>query len=60
MPYNSLGSIPVFEAISRGIKVFAVKENHTVLNVTKESLNLAGVIEVDTYQECLEIIKNLD
>lgn len=58
MPYNSLGSIPVFEAIKRGIKVFAVKENSTVLNITKEILGLDGVIEVDTYAECLEIINN--
>ena len=58
MPYNSLGSIPVFEAVKRGIKVYAVKENSTVLNVTKGMLKLDGVIEVDTYQECLEMIKN--
>ena len=59
MPYNSLGSVPVFEAIKRGIKVFAVKENSTVLNVTKQTLKLDNVIEVDTYQECLELVKNL-
>lgn len=59
MPYNSLGSIPVFEAVKRGIKVFAVKENGTVLNVTKDLLKLDDVIEVKTYQECLEIIKQM-
>lgn len=58
MPYDSLGSIPVFEAIKRGIKVFAVKENKTVLNVTKDLLALDNVIEVETYQECLERIVN--
>jgi hypothetical protein len=58
MPYNSLGSTPVFEAIKRGIKVFAIKENQTVLDVTKEKLKLDGVIEVDTYEQCLEMIKN--
>ncbi|MDD3436060.1 MAG: DUF3326 domain-containing protein [Candidatus Gastranaerophilales bacterium] len=58
MPYNSLGSVPVFEAIKRGIKVFAVKENQTVLNVTKNSLLLDKIIEINTYQECLnKIIK---
>lgn len=57
MPYNALGSIPVFEAIKKGIKVFAIKENKSVLNITKESLLLKNVIEVDTYEECLEIIK---
>ena len=36
MPYNSLGSVPVFEMIKRGKPVYAVKENKTVLNVTKK------------------------
>lgn len=57
MPYNSLGSIPVFEAVKRGVKIYAVKENQTVLNVTKDLLSLDGVIEVETYQECLEYVK---
>lgn len=56
MPYDSLGSIPVFEAIKRDIKVFAVKENSTVLNVTKSVLNLDSVVEVDTYEDCLNAI----
>lgn len=56
MPYNSLGSIPVFEAIKHGIKVYAVKENQSVLDVTKQALRLDVVIEVDTYQECLELV----
>lgn len=59
MPYNSLGSIPVFEAIKRGIKVFAVKENSTVLKITKDKLGLDEVIEVDTYLKCLELVKNI-
>ena len=57
MPYDALGSTPVFEVIKRGIKVFAVKENSTVLNVTKNSLKLDGITEVETYEECLELIK---
>lgn len=56
MPYNALGSIPVFEAISRGIKVFAVKENQSVLNITKGTLSLDKVIEVESYEKCLELI----
>lgn len=58
MPYNSLGSIPVFEASKRGIKIYAIKENKTVLNITKDLLSLDNIIEVETYQECLNIIKN--
>lgn len=57
MPHNSLGSIPVFEAVKRGIKVFAVKGNSTVLSVTKEKLKLDRVIEVETYEKCLELIR---
>ncbi len=56
MPYNSLGSIPVFEAVKRGIKVFAVKENKSLIDVDKNKLNLDGIIEVDTYKKCLEQI----
>lgn len=59
MPYDSLGSTPVFEALKRGIKVFAVKENNTVLNISKDVLGLKNVIEVETYHECLEIVKNI-
>lgn len=57
MPYNSLGSIPVFEASKRGIKIYAIKENKTVLNITKQSLQISGVIEVDSYAECIEMLK---
>lgn len=59
MPYDALGSTPVFEAIKKGIRVFAVKENKTVLNISKETLDLNNVIEIESYQECLEIVKNL-
>ena len=57
MPYNCLGSTPVFEALKRGIKVYAVKENVTELDVTKEKLFPgSNVIEIDTYDELLNII----
>lgn len=59
MPYNALGSTPVFEALKKGIKVYAVKENQSILNVTKNSLNLNNIIEVETYEECLELVKKL-
>lgn len=58
MPYNSLGSPCVFEAIKRDIKIFAVKENHTVLNVTKDLLNLEKIIEVETYAQCLSMLNS--
>ena len=54
MPYNSLGSIPVFEAEKRGIKTYAVVENKTVLDVTKDKLyNKSSIIEIATYDEIL-------
>lgn len=57
MPFNSLGSTPVFEALKRRIKVFAVKENKTVLDVYNEKLFKSDkIIEVSTYDECLELL----
>ena len=59
MPYNSLGGVPVFEAIKRNIPVFAVKENSTELDVTKQKLfDGAGIIECETYQECYNLISS--
>jgi hypothetical protein len=49
MPYNALGCIPVFKALEYNIPVFAIKENSTVLNVTKEKLGLKNIIEVKRY-----------
>lgn len=56
MPYDALGGIPVFEALKRGIKVFAIKENKTVLDVTKEKLHLDDIIVVESYEKCLELL----
>lgn len=57
MPADALGSLPVFECLRRGIKIFAVKENCTLLNITNERLHKSEkIIEVDTYEECLELI----
>ena len=57
MPFNSLGSTPVFEALKRGIKIFAVKENQTVLDVNNENFfNSDRIIQVETYADCLNLI----
>ncbi len=57
MPYNSLGSVPVIEAVKKGIKVFAVKENKTELEVDKKIFNSFNcIVEVDTYDEVLSMI----
>lgn len=59
MPYNSLGSSIVLDAIEKGIKVFAVRENSSVLNITKDIINKTAIIEVDTYKECIEMLKEM-
>lgn len=57
MPYNSLGSIPVFEAIKRNIPIFAIKENSTALDVTNDNLHKSDKITiVENYDECLKLI----
>ena len=58
MPYDSLGSTPVFEALKRDIPVFAIEENSTTLNIFPEKLS-DKIIKVPTYDKCLEIIQKL-
>ena len=59
MPYNALGSSIVFDAILKKIPVYAVKENKSVLNITKTKINKNNIIEVDTYQNCNNLLKEL-
>ena len=57
MPYDSLGSIPVFEALKNNIPVYAVKENCTELNITKDKiLKTTDIIEISTYDNVLKHI----
>ena len=57
MPYNSLGSIPVIESLKRDIKIYAIKENKTELDVTKEKLFPdSNIIEIQTYKDALNLI----
>ena len=52
VPSTALGSSAVFDALENNIPVYAVKENKTVLNVTKDAfLKKNGIIEVETYNE---------
>ncbi|MCR5265588.1 MAG: DUF3326 domain-containing protein [Cyanobacteria bacterium RUI128] len=55
MPYNCMGSVPVFEALKRNIKVYAVRENKTVLGITKQYIN-ENIAEVDSYQKLFETL----
>ena len=55
VPYNSIGGVPVLEASKKGIKVFAIKENQTVLDVTPMNfLNTCDII--NTYNALTEIL----
>lgn len=57
MPYDSLGCVPVFECLKNNIPVYAVKENFTQLNLTKNKiLPNSNIIEIPTYEELLDII----
>ena len=59
MPYNSLGSTPVFEALKRNIPVLAVKENSTTLDVTPDKIN-SSIMVMPSYEDCLDyIVKNI-
>lgn len=57
MPYDALGSIPVFEAVKRNIKVFAVKENSSALNITAEKIS-SSIIKMPDYKTCLDFVVN--
>lgn len=59
VPYNSLGCIPVFEALRRNIPVYAIKENKTALDVTNEKLHKSDKIKVfETYEDCYNFINS--
>ena len=55
MPYDSLGSTPVFEALKRNIPIYAIKNNTTVLDVNPEKIS-DKIITISSFEECLELI----
>ncbi len=55
IPHNSLGCIPVLEAQKRNIKIYAIEENNTVLNINKENFQVKCDI-IKTYEDLLELI----
>ena len=56
MPHNCLGSTPVFECLKRNIPIYAIEENSTILDITKQKINPTtdGIIPVKSYREILE------
>lgn len=57
MPYDSLGSTPVFEALKRDIPIFAVKENQTVLDVTPDKIS-DKITVTSSYDELYKILNS--
>lgn len=55
LPYNALGGIPAIEASERGVPIYAVRENVSVLNVTPEIFSINCHV-IGTYQELIDII----
>ena len=53
VPYNSIGCIPVLEMSKRNKKIYTVKENSTVLNVTPETF-LPTCDIINTYTDLME------
>jgi hypothetical protein len=60
VPWNSLGGLPMLVAAERGIPIIAVKDNNTLLNVSKETLGFGDtVIEVENYFEAVALVKRI-
>ena len=54
-PYDAIGCIPVLEMIKRNKKVYVIKENSTVLNVTPE-IFLDKCDIINSYEDLLELL----
>ncbi len=57
VPYDALGSSAVLSSIEKGVKLITVK-NETVMNITKEKLNIKPYLEFQSYDECLNYIND--
>ena len=55
VPYNAIGSIPVLEMNKRNKKIYAIKGNNTVLNVTPMNFNVNCDI-INVYDELAELL----
>ena len=59
MPFNSLGSSVVLDSLEAGIKVIGIKENSSVLKITKEIIKKNDIIETITYRSCQKMLEDL-
>lgn len=57
LPHNSLGSSIVLNAIEKNVKVYAVQENKSILNITKGNLKKSVINNVIDYKECYNLLK---
>lgn len=61
VPFNSLGNPAILAAVEKGLKIFAIRENKTVLDVTADKLGLSDkILQFESYNDCLEQIKNFN
>lgn len=58
-PASCLGGIPMLYAQKFNIPIIAVKDNHTILDVTQEKMQLANLIEVSSYAEAAGMLMAL-
>jgi glycosyltransferase involved in cell wall biosynthesis len=56
VPASALGGIPALAADYSGIPLIAVRENHTILDVTADALGLENVIQVESYLEAAGVL----
>jgi hypothetical protein len=56
VPASCLGGVPALVAEYSGIPLIAVRENQTVLNVTPDKMQMANVIEVNSYLEAAGVV----
>ncbi len=58
VPFNSVGSSVVLDSLGKNIPVYAIKENSTILNVDRYSINKQNdIIELQTYDDYIDILK---
>ena len=55
LPYNSLGCIPALEMNKLNKKIYAMKENKTILEITPEKFPIKCDI-INSYEELLELV----
>jgi len=58
-PASTLGGIPMLYAQRYNIPIIAVRENKTILDVTRDKLNLKNVYEVHNYVEAAGMVQAL-